>query len=66
MSSGWEKYIEQLLHKYDFPTDTIKTQNVCSAAAIYGKDGNCWMYSREFPELKNYDFVVEGMCESEN
>ena len=24
------------------------------------------MYSKEFPELKNYDFLVEGMCEAEN
>ena len=39
---------------------------MCVAAAIYGKDGNCWAASKEFPELWTYDFVVEGMTAAEN
>ena len=58
--------IDQIIHKYDFDSNKIAVKDICSAAAIYGKDGHCWAYSSGFPELKAYDFVVEGMTEAEN
>ena len=64
--SDWDTYIDQILNKYDFATNEIVKSNMCTAAAIYGNDGSCWAYSAAFPELTTYDFVVEGMCESEN
>ena len=64
--SEWDTYIDQIINKYDFTTNEIVKGNLCTAAAIYGNDGRCWAYSAAFPELTTYDFVVEGMCESEN
>ena len=64
--SDWETYIDQILNKYNYDTNTMKLSNMCQAAAIYGKDGNCWTASKDFPELWTYDFVVEGMTASEN
>tara|TARA_B100000787_G_scaffold66146_1_gene48530 strand:- start:78 stop:584 length:507 start_codon:yes stop_codon:yes gene_type:complete len=62
----WNTYIEQITSKYDFETNAVTLGNVCDAAAIYGNDGSCWAYSANFPELTSYQFVVEGMTESEN
>ena len=64
--SEWDTYIDQIINKYDFNTNAVPLGTVCTAAAIYGNDGSCWAYSAAFPELTTYDFVVEGMCESEN
>ena len=54
------------MNKYDFDTNKIVLKDVCQAAAIYGKDGHCWAYSSGFPELKAYNFTVEGMTAAEN
>ena len=64
--SDWDTYIHQILNCYNYDTNTVKRANMAVAAGIYGKDGNCWAASKEFPELWTYDFVVEGMCASEN
>ena len=62
----WKTMIDQVINKYDFDTNKVVTKDICQAAAIYGKDGHCWAYSSGFPELKAYDFTVEGMVPSEN
>lgn len=49
------------MHKMDYDTNTYKIENVCSAVAIYGVDGSAWAFSPNFPELKDYDFELEGM-----
>lgn len=45
----------------DYNTNQWITENVCSAAAIYGQDGTPWAYSPNFPELKTYEFSLEDM-----
>lgn len=45
----------------NYDTNEWIKENVCSAAAIYGKDGTCWAFSPTFPELLTYDFEMEGM-----
>ena len=60
MAEEWNTYIDQILNKYDFDTNEVLLGNVCTAAAIYGHDGQCWAYSAAFPELLTYDFAVEG------
>lgn len=57
----WDEYINQVLHKMNYDTNEWDCENVCSAVAIYGHDGNCWAYSPTFPELTTYDHEIEDM-----
>ncbi len=56
----WQQYVDQILHKMNYDTNTWTKENVCSAAAIYGADGTCWAYSPTFPELLSYTFELEN------
>jgi hypothetical protein len=64
--SAWDEYVNQVMHKYDFDTNAVLTENMCTAVAIYGHDGAAWAFTADFPELLTYDFTVEGMCEADN
>ena len=55
----WETFIDQIINKYDYDTNTVKNTNLCVAAAIYGKDGNCWAASKDFPELWTYKYEID-------
>lgn len=59
--ADWQTYIEQIRNKMDYNTNTYTTTNVCTEAAIYGLDGSAWAWSEGFPELKSYDYPMEGM-----
>ena len=52
--SGWEGYVHMTLHKYNKKKQQYTKQNVCTHAAIFGKDGVAWAVSDKFPELKEY------------
>ena len=45
----------------NYDTNEWTKENVCSAAAIYGDNGDCWAFSPTFPELLTYDFELEAM-----
>ena len=55
------EYINQIVHKMDYNTNSYSAENVCTAAAIYGLDGSAWAWSPTFPELTTYEFPLEGM-----
>ena len=55
------EYINQIIHKMDYNTNSYVAENVCTAAAIYGLDGSAWAWSPTFPELTTYEFPLEGM-----
>ena len=59
--SDWDKYIDQILHKINEDETDFDVMNVCSHAAIYGKDGTCWAYSEKFPELKVYTHEIDNL-----
>ena len=54
-------YINQIVNKMDYNTNSYSAENVCAAAAIYGLDGSAWAWSPTFPELTTYEFPLEGM-----
>ena len=57
--SGWEGYVHMIQHKYNKKKQQYTKVNVCSGAAIYGKDGSAWAVSEGFPELKEYSMMQE-------
>ena len=61
--SDWDKYIDQIVHKLNEDETEFEVMDVCSSAAIYGKDGTCWAYSEKMPELKCYVHEIDGMGE---
>ena len=61
--SDWDKYVDQILHKMNEDETEFEVSDVCSHAAIYGRDGTCWAYSEKMPELKCYTHEIDGMGE---
>ena len=58
----WQQYVDQIIHKFDYDTNTYTLENVCKAAAIYGHDGSCWAFTPEFPELvRDRKISLEGL-----
>ena len=43
--SGWEGYVHMVCHKYNKKKEAWTKTNICSNAAIYGKDGVAWAVS---------------------
>ena len=64
-SNAWMEYINQILNKMDYNTNTYTITGVCDAAAIYGQDGSAWAWSPNFPELSLRDFKIEGMTDAD-
>ena len=60
-ANAWMEYINDIVHKKDFETNSYVAENVCTSAAIYGQDGSAWAWSTKFPELKSYELPIEGM-----
>ena len=59
--ADWQSYIDQVINKMDYNTNTYSIEGACTEAAIYGNDGSAWAWSPGFPELKIYQFPMEGM-----
>lgn len=60
-ANAWMEYINQIVNKMDFETNTYSVEGICEAAAIYGHDGSAWAWSPTFPELLNTSVTIEGM-----
>ena len=58
--SDWQQYVDQVIHKFDYDTNTWADEDVCEAAAIYGHDGAAWAWTPTFPELKEISVEVDG------
>ena len=61
--SDWDKYVDQILHKLNEDETEFDVTGVCTHGAIYGRDGTCWAYSENMPELKCYTHEIDGMGE---
>ena len=57
--SGWEGYIHCILHKWNKKKEQYTKTNICTNAAIYGKDGVAWAVSEGCPELQTYQMNQE-------
>ena len=53
--SGWDQYVNLVMHKLDDAGTGWATTNICTYACIYGQDGAKWASTEGF-ELHNYEF----------
>lgn len=60
-ANAWMEYINQIVNKMDYNTNTYSVEGICDAAAIYGFDGSAWAWSPTFPELLSQSVTIEGM-----
>ena len=51
--SGWDQYVNLVMHKLDDAGTGWATTNICTYACIYGQDGAKWASIHGF-ELHNY------------
>ena len=57
--SGWEGYVHLMQHNWHKKKEQFTTCNICSHAAIYGKDGTPWAVSADWPGLLEYTHEQE-------
>jgi hypothetical protein len=60
MAEAWQGYVDQIVNKMDYNTNTYTITGICEAAAIYGQDGSAWAWTPTFPELTTYQFEIEA------
>ena len=59
--ASWQPYVDMIIHKFDYDSNTWKDELVCQDAAIYGvEDGAPWAFTPEFPELKEIEVEIDA------
>jgi hypothetical protein len=64
-ANAWMEYINQIMNKMDYDTNSYSVENIVDAAAIYGLDGSAWAWSPNFPELLTRSVTIEGMSDAD-
>ena len=50
----------------DYEKKVYTIENLCDSAGIYGLDGAAWAWTKDFPEINQYTFTIEGMSAADS